>query len=57
VFGEPGEQGGVGNTSLAPDMDDRETAGAQEPGEGLWADAQPALGFFQGNQLRRRGDL
>ena len=55
--GEPGEQGGVGNAGLAPEVHDRELARAQEPGKRLRADAQPALRFFEGDQLRRRGEL
>jgi len=57
VFREPGEQGGVGNAGLAPDMDDWETTRAQQPGKGLWTDPQPPLGFGEGDQLRRRGQF
>jgi hypothetical protein len=55
--GEPGKQGGVFNAGLAPEVHDRELARAQQSGKRLRADPQPAPGFFQGNQLRRRGDL
>jgi hypothetical protein len=55
--GEPGEQGSVGDAGLAPDVRDRETAGAQEPGKRLWADTQPPLRFGEGKQLRWRGQL
>jgi hypothetical protein len=55
--GEPGEQDGVGDAGLAPDMDDRELARTEEPGKGVRAHAQPPLRFGEGNQLRRRGQL
>jgi hypothetical protein len=54
---EPGEQGGVFDAGLAPHMHHGELARAQEPGKRLWAHPQPALGFGEGDQLRRRGDL
>jgi hypothetical protein len=57
VCGEPGKEGGVGNAGLAPEVHDRELARAQEPGKGLWTDAQPPLRFVEGNQLRRWGQL
>jgi hypothetical protein len=57
VCGEPGEEDGVGDAGLAPDVHDRKLARAQEPGKRLWTDAQPPLCFGEGNQLRRRGDL
>jgi hypothetical protein len=55
--GEPGEQGGVGNAGLTPDMHDGEFAGTEEPGKRLRADPQPALRFGEGDQLRRGRDL
>jgi hypothetical protein len=55
--GQPGEQGGVGNAGLAPEVHDRELARTQEPGKDVWAHAQPPLRFFERNQLRRHGDL
>jgi hypothetical protein len=55
--GEPGQQGGVGNTGLPPDMHDWEFVGTEEPGKRLWADPQPALRFGEGDQLRRGRDL
>jgi hypothetical protein len=57
MSGEPGEQGDVGDAGLAPDMHHWELARAQEPGERLWADPQPPLCLFEGDQLRRRGEL
>jgi len=38
MCGEPGEQGGVFNTGLAPEVHDRELAGAQQSGKRLRAD-------------------
>jgi hypothetical protein len=55
--GEPGQQGGVGNAGLTPDMHDWEFAGTEDPGKRLRADPQPALRFGEGDQLRRRRDL
>ena len=55
--GEPGEQGGVFNAGLAPQVHDRELARAQQSGKRLWTDAQPPLRFVEGNQLRRDGQL
>ena len=55
--GEPGQQGGVFNAGLAPDVDDGELAGAQKPGKGLRADPQPPLRFVEGDQLRRGREL
>jgi hypothetical protein len=55
--GEPGQQGGVFNTGLAPEVHHRELARAQQPGKRLWADPQPPLRFVEGNQLQRRGQL
>jgi len=57
MCGEPGEQGGVFNTGLAPEVHDRELAGAQQSGKRLRADPQPPLRLFEGNQLRRHGKL
>ena len=54
MFGEPGEQGGVGNAGLAPDVHDRQLARTEDPGKRLRADPQPPLGFCQGNELGRR---
>jgi hypothetical protein len=54
---EPGEQGGVGDAGLAPNMHDRQLAGTEDPGKRLWTDPQPPLRFGEGGQLRRRGDL
>jgi hypothetical protein len=51
--GEPGQQGGVCNAGLAPEVHDRELAGAQQPGKRLRTDPQPALRFGEGDQLRR----
>ena len=55
--GEPGQQGGVCNAGLAPEVHHRELAHAQQTGEGLRTHPQPALRFREGNQLRRCGDL
>ena len=55
--GEPGQQGGVGNADLTPNMHDGEFAGTEEPGKRLGADPQPALCFGEGDQLRRGRDL
>jgi hypothetical protein len=57
VFSEPGEQGGVFNAGLAPDVHHRQLARTEDPGKHLRADPQPPLGFFQGNQLGRRGQF
>jgi hypothetical protein len=57
MCGEPGEQGGVFNTGLAPEVHDRELAGAQQSGKRLRADPQPPLRLFEGNQLWRRGQF
>jgi len=57
MCGEPGKQGGVFNAGLAPDMHHRQLARAENPGKHLRADPQPPLGFFQGNQLWRRGQF
>jgi hypothetical protein len=53
LVGQPGEQRGVFNAGLAAQMYHRELAHAEEPGKGLWTDAQPPLRFGEGNQLRR----
>jgi hypothetical protein len=50
---EPGEEHGVGNAGLTPDMHHRQLAGAQEPSKGVRAHIQPPLGFFEGDQLWR----
>jgi hypothetical protein len=55
--GEPGEQGGVCNAGLAPEVHDRELTRAQQSGKRLWTDAQPPLRLVEGNQLRRDGEL
>jgi hypothetical protein len=55
--GEPREEYYVLDAGLAPEVHDRELAGAEEPGKRLWTDTQPLLGFGEGNQLRRHGDL
>jgi hypothetical protein len=57
VGGEPGEEHGVFEAGLAPDVDDRELAGAQEPSERLRAGPQPPLRFGKRSQLRRCGEL
>jgi hypothetical protein len=57
VGGQPGEQRRVFDVGLAPEVHDRELAGAQEPGERLRADAEPPLRFGEGNQLWRRGQF
>jgi hypothetical protein len=41
--GEPGQQHGVGEADLAPEVHDRELSGAQEPGACLRAHAQPPV--------------
>jgi hypothetical protein len=55
--GEPGEEHGVFDAGLASDMHHWQLAGAQEPGKGVRAHAQPPLGFFEGDQLWGRGEL
>jgi hypothetical protein len=55
--GKPGEEHGVFDAGLAPNMHDRELAHTQEPGKCLRAHPQPPMGFGERNQLRRRGDL
>jgi hypothetical protein len=57
MCGEPREQGGVCNAGLAPDMHHWQLTRAEDPGKRLRADPQPPLGFFQGNQLWRRGQF
>jgi hypothetical protein len=57
MFSEPGQQGGVLDAGLAPNVHNREMARAQEPGKRLWAHVQPPLRFCEGNQLRRDGNL
>jgi hypothetical protein len=54
---EPGQQGGVFNAGLAPEVHHRELARAEDPGKGLRTHPQPALRFGEGDQLRRRGEL
>jgi hypothetical protein len=55
--GQPGEQGGIGDAGLAPDMHHRQLARAQQPGKGLRAHAQLPLRFVEGDQLWRRWDV
>ena len=57
MCGEPREQCGVCNAGLAPDMHHRQLARTEDPGKRLRADRQPPPGFFQGNQLGRRGQF
>jgi hypothetical protein len=57
MYGEPGEQGGVCDAGLAPDMHHRQLARAEDPGKRLRADPQPSLRFCEGNQLGRRGQF
>ena len=57
VGSEPGQQGSVYNTSLAPEVDDRDLACAQQSGKRLRANRQPPLRFGEGNQLRWRRQL
>ena len=55
--GEPGEEHGVFDADLTPQMHHGQLAGQQEPGKGLRAHAEPALGFGERDELGRCGDL
>jgi hypothetical protein len=46
--GEPGEHRRVFDAGLAPEVHDRELAGAQQPGKRLRAHTQPSLRFVEG---------
>jgi hypothetical protein len=55
--GEPGEEHGVFNADLPPQMYHGQLAGQQEPSKRLRAHAEPSPGFGERDELRRGGDL
>jgi hypothetical protein len=54
---EPGEEHGVFDADLAPQMHHGQLAGQQEPSPGFQAHAEPPPGFGERDELGRCGDL